>query len=115
MKIVIQYSSDGFEALDILGRYVQGVSMITADQKMPQMGGLHLLEKAQEICPHVKRVLITGYTEMKFITEGLKRGIIHQYFVTQRNDEELLGVIRKNIVLWGSGGHGADQGQKKIT
>ena len=109
------YASDGFEALDILGRCAQGVSMIITDQQMPQMGGLHILEKAQEICPHAKRVLITGYTEMKVIREGLKRGIIHQYFIKPWDDEILLRFIRENMLLSRTRGHVGDQGKGEFS
>jgi CheY-like chemotaxis protein len=53
--------SSGTEALALLAR--QDIALIIADQRMPEMTGAELLERAIEINPNAIRMILTGYTD----------------------------------------------------
>jgi thioredoxin reductase (NADPH) len=59
-------SQSGEQALDILERIElrsDSLALIIADQRMPKMTGLELLEKSAALFPNTKRVLLTAYTD----------------------------------------------------
>ncbi|MCA1792942.1 MAG: response regulator [Desulfobacteraceae bacterium] len=73
------YVSSGKEALQRIHAVEKPFSLIISDQQMPEMKGSVFLEQAKEITPDSIRFLITGYTDMKAVTEALNIGAIHQY------------------------------------
>jgi thioredoxin reductase (NADPH) len=59
-------AESGAEALDLLARLAlreQPVALIAADQRMPQMTGIELLQQARVHAPGAKLVLLTAYAD----------------------------------------------------
>jgi thioredoxin reductase (NADPH) len=59
-------ATSGAEALDLLTRLAlrdEPVALIAADQRMPQMTGIQMLERARALAPGTKMLLLTAYAD----------------------------------------------------
>ena len=59
-------AESGPDALETLKQYKlrgETVAMLVADYRMPQMTGIEFLEKAMDLYPAAKRVLLTAYAD----------------------------------------------------
>jgi thioredoxin reductase (NADPH) len=59
-------ATSGAEALDLLTRLAlrdESVALIAADQRMPQMTGIQMLEQARDLAPDAKMLLLTAYAD----------------------------------------------------
>ncbi|MDH5258514.1 MAG: response regulator [Gammaproteobacteria bacterium] len=86
------YTAKGGEAgLEILKQHKIGV--ILSDQRMPEMSGTDFLRKVRELYPGTIRIVLSGYTDLKTITDAINEGEIYK-FLTKPWDDSLL---RANI------------------
>jgi response regulator RpfG family c-di-GMP phosphodiesterase len=90
-------ASGGEEALSLLEKEGQRVSVIVSDQKMPKMNGAVFLEKSKHICSDAIRILLTGYSDMDAIVDAVNRGEIHRYLTKPWNDDELVLAVKKAV------------------
>ena len=58
-------AKEALETLPELKKKGETVALFLSDQRMPQMLGVEFLEKAKEIFPEAKRVLLTAYSDME--------------------------------------------------
>lgn len=84
-------ANNGMAALEILKQ--EAVGVIISDQRMPEMTGVDFLRKAKEIRPKTVRMVLSGYTELKSITDAINEGAIFK-FLTKPWDDDLL---RSNV------------------
>ncbi|HEC12682.1 MAG TPA: response regulator [Acidiferrobacteraceae bacterium] len=84
-------ASSGREGLALLEHHKVGV--IVSDQRMPQMTGSEFLFQVKERYPDTVRIVLSGYTELKSVTDAINRGAIYK-FLTKPWDDQLL---RDNI------------------
>jgi response regulator RpfG family c-di-GMP phosphodiesterase len=85
-------AAGGEEALTLLEQN-PGVGVILSDQRMPTMCGSEFLRVAKERFPDTVRLILSGYTELKSVTDAINEGAIYK-FLTKPWDDELL---RANI------------------
>src|SRR6184192_1711993 len=57
------------------------VALFLVDQRMPQMSGVEFLEKAIEIYPDAKRVLLTAYADTDAAIRAINEAKIHHYLL----------------------------------
>ena len=86
-------ASEGQSALAVLQR--EPVAVILADQRMPGMSGVELLERAREIRPEALRILITGYADIEATIAAVNRGQIFYYINKPYEPEELRLIVRR--------------------
>jgi eukaryotic-like serine/threonine-protein kinase len=67
------FASDGVEALDRLAQE-RNVDVILSDINMPNMDGISLLQRAAEIDPLLKVVIVSAYGDMRNIRAAMNRG-----------------------------------------
>jgi len=79
------------QGLALLEQHTVGV--IITDQRMPQMTGSEFLFQVKEHYPDTVRIVLSGYTELKSVTDAINRGAIYK-FLTKPWDDRLL---RDNI------------------
>ena len=84
-------ASGGPEGLEILSN--EKVDVIMSDQRMPEMSGVEFLRQARKMSPDTVRIILSGYSELQYITDAINEGAIYK-FLTKPWDDEL---IRKNI------------------
>lgn len=75
------------EALKLLARHTVGV--VVSDQRMPEMQGVDFLRKVKEIHPDTVRIVLSGYTELKSVTDAINEGAVYK-FITKPWDENAL-------------------------
>ena len=57
------------------------VALLLADQRMPQMDGVHFLAEAMDIHPQAKRALLTAYADTNAAIEAINEASVHYYFM----------------------------------
>ena len=83
----------GAEALEILRK--GPIDLLITDQRMPEMSGTLLLEKAKEINPSMVRIILTGYTDPGDLIDAINRGEVYRYIVKPWDLNDLLLTIRQ--------------------
>lgn len=82
-----------FEALKLV--QAQEFHVILSDQRMPEMTGVELLEKAKNVRPGTTRILLTGYTEIDSVIGAINRGHIYRYVAKPWDPEDLKLTLRQ--------------------
>jgi thioredoxin reductase (NADPH) len=83
----------------------ESVALLLSDQRMPGMTGVEFLEKAQEIYPKAKRVLLTAYADTEAAIRAINTARIH-YYLTKPWDppeEKLYPVLDDLLQDWNAG------------
>ncbi len=70
------------------------IDIILADQKMPRLTGVQLLEWVRHQSPRTIRLLMTGYAEHEDAVEAINRGQVYYYLLKPWRTEELLQILR---------------------
>ena len=94
----VMEAEDGEEALDILKRNFNAVSLVVADIQMPRMGGLELL-KHMNSAMYLKKIpviMVTAYGERENEEEALSRGALE--IITKPYDARLVQKRIENIL-----------------
>src|ERR1700728_688709 len=81
------------------------VALIVSDQRMPGMAGVELLERAQQIYPQARRVLLTAYADTEVAIRAINTARIH-YYLTKPWDppeEKLYPVLSDLLEDWKAG------------
>lgn len=86
-------ASSGVEALEILEQ--TPVQVLVADQRMPDMSGIELLEKVKCSYPQIVRVVLSGFADIATILESINKGEVFRYLGKPWNDEELKTMLRQ--------------------
>lgn len=87
----ILMAKGGSAGLDMLRNHQVGV--IISDQRMPSMTGVEFLSQVKELYPRTVRIVLSGYTELKAVTDAINKGAIYK-FLTKPWEDDLL---RENI------------------
>ncbi|MDP2252985.1 MAG: response regulator, partial [Thiobacillus sp.] len=78
-------------AFELLAAHPVGV--IVSDQRMPEMDGVEFLRRVKRLYPDTVRMVLSGYTDLKSVTDAINEGAVYK-FLTKPWDDELL---RANI------------------
>jgi thioredoxin reductase (NADPH) len=77
-------SDSAEKALDILKQLKvrnDSVALLLADQRMPQMDGVHFLQEAMRIYPDAKRALLTAYADTTAAISAINEASINYFFL----------------------------------
>lgn len=88
-------ATSGKEALVLLERH--DVSLLIADQRMPEMTGIDLVQKTVERRPHMVRILLTGYTDVSSLIEAINCGHVYKYVTKPWNNDDLLITVARAL------------------
>ena len=92
-------AENGKNALDILNSE-SDISVVISDQRMPVMTGADLFKQMQLDHPLVKRVLLTGYTEMETLRKAINQGSIFRLLLKPWDDSELINCIQEAVAAF---------------
>lgn len=81
------------EAFELLA--MNNVQVVLSDQRMPQMNGTEFLKVVKELYPHTVRLVLSGYTDLKSVTDAINSGAIYKFITKPWNDVELRNEIRQ--------------------
>jgi thioredoxin reductase (NADPH) len=73
--------SAALNALQRLKRRSEAVSLLLADQRMPEMSGVELIRRARDIYPDARRVLLTAYADTDAAIQAINEAKIHHYLL----------------------------------
>ncbi len=87
-KYQILTASSGQEALEIFDDN-DDIAIVVADQRMPGMTGVELLQEIRQRNEDVMRVILTAYSETGDIIDSINKGNIYQYVLKPWTEKEL--------------------------
>lgn len=90
-------ANGGEEALEILQSNF--IKVIITDQRMPGMSGLDLLKIVSEKYPAIKKIILTGFTDIKLVIEAINTGSVYRYLTKPWLQEELKIAIDNAIQI----------------
>jgi response regulator RpfG family c-di-GMP phosphodiesterase len=86
-------ATSGAEALALLQQ--QPIHVIVADQRMPGMTGVELLQRAQKEYPQTIRIVFTGYADLKAVIDAVNQAQIFRYLTKPWDPDELCAVLHQ--------------------
>jgi response regulator RpfG family c-di-GMP phosphodiesterase len=78
----------------------QETAVIISDQRMQEMTGIELLEKAKLISPSTVRILLTGYADANVAQEAVNRCGVYKLLFKPWDNQELKSTINSAIGLF---------------
>jgi thioredoxin reductase (NADPH) len=93
------------EALDVVKELKlknESVALFISDQRMPEMEGVAFLEKAKEIFPDAKRVLLTAYSDIEAAIRAINTVKLDYYLLKPWSppEEKLYPVVNDLLDEW---------------
>lgn len=95
-------ANEALESLVELKNQGEEVALFLSDQKMPEMQGVDFLEKAREIFPKAKRVLLTAYSDTDAAIKAINEVQLDYYLLKPWDppEEKLYPVINDLLEEW---------------
>lgn len=75
------------QAFDLLAQHQ--IHVIVSDQRMPDMSGTEFFSKVKDMYPDTVRIILSGYTDLKSVTQAINHGAIYKFITKPWDDEEL--------------------------
>lgn len=94
-KYDLYAAHDGVEALDLLRR--RKMHLVIADQRMPGITGVELLEKARALRPDCVRILITAFPDVGNAVEAINRGQVKRFIAKPFNPAEIRQIVAQEL------------------
>jgi len=100
--IAAESGSEALEAVKELKLRNEVIALFISDQRMPEMEGLAFLEKAKEIFPEAKRVLLTAYSDTEAAIKAINNLKLDYYLLKPWSppEEKLYPVITDLLDDW---------------
>lgn len=76
-RFTVFTATNAAAALDIISR--ERIAVILTDQRMPDISGVQLLERARDIRPETLGILISGYTDVSALIDALNLGNVRGF------------------------------------
>jgi diguanylate cyclase (GGDEF)-like protein/PAS domain S-box-containing protein len=65
------------------------VQVILSDQRMPEMNGTEFFSRVKSLHPETIRIVLSGYTDLKSVTDAINQGAIYKFLTKPWDDEHL--------------------------
>jgi CheY-like chemotaxis protein len=89
---------DGREALDVMERAGDSITVVVLDLSMPRMGGQETLRHLRERRPHLPVVMMSGYTEESVASQISDKGPgVTAFLQKPFSAEDLMAVLRQTL------------------
>jgi serine phosphatase RsbU (regulator of sigma subunit) len=89
-------AGSGREALELI-RKNDGIAVIIADQRMPDMTGIELLRHTLDVLPDAIRIILTGYTDLDVLVEAINSCKVYRYIVKPWDPPDLLMTVQRGV------------------
>lgn len=100
-------ATSGREALELLSNHP--VKVVVSDQRMPEMNGTEFLSRVKELHPATVRIMLTGYSDLKSLTDGINRGAIWKYLEKPWEERALRETLREAFRVAENRGNSASE------
>jgi thioredoxin reductase (NADPH) len=99
-------AESGALAIDALRRFEERgdpIALIVADQRMPEMTGVELLQQTMKLVPDAKRVLLTAYADTDAAIDAINKARIDNYLMKPWDPAQLYDSLDELLSDWQSG------------
>ncbi|WP_375739671.1 EAL domain-containing protein [Pseudomonas boanensis] len=79
------------DAFTLLAKH--NVQVILSDQRMPEMNGTEFFSLVKDLYPDTVRIVLSGYTDLKSVTDAINQGAIYKFLTKPWDDEQLRAAI----------------------
>lgn len=93
----ILLATNGEEALEILEKHGDEISIVVSDQKMPLMEGTELFRRISDKYPDMIKILLTGYSNVDILVEAINECHLFQYILKPFEPEQLCMIVESGI------------------
>lgn len=83
------------DAFELLAQ--NNVQVILSDQRMPEMNGTEFLSRVKDLYPNTIRIVLSGYTDLKSVTEAINEGAIYKFLTKPWDDDQLRQSIAQSF------------------
>tara|TARA_R110001583_G_scaffold85458_2_gene223890 strand:- start:3026 stop:7765 length:4740 start_codon:yes stop_codon:yes gene_type:complete len=73
------------EAFDLMA--IHNVQVIVSDQRMPEMSGTEFFSRVKDMYPDTIRLVLSGYTDLRSVTDAINHGSIHKFITKPWQDD----------------------------
>lgn len=100
--LATESASEALESLKELKLKNESVSLFISDQRMPEMEGIAFMEKAREIFPDAKKILLTAYSDIEAAIKAINTLKLDYYLLKPWSppEEKLYPVITDLLADW---------------
>lgn len=89
-------ATSGPEALALIGRDPE-IAVIVADMQMPEMNGIELLKAVQEKAPAIRRLMLTGNSDMETAVSAINEGKVMRFLRKPCDAEDLKAALSQAL------------------
>jgi diguanylate cyclase (GGDEF)-like protein/PAS domain S-box-containing protein len=100
-------ANSGEQAFELLA--MNNIQVILSDQRMPNISGTEVLKVVKELYPNTIRLVLSGFTDLKSVTEAINSGAIYKFITKPWNDVELRNEIRQAFVQFDRNMYGKEE------
>lgn len=97
-KYTIHTAKSAAEGMEIIQN--NDLQIVIADQRMPEVTGVELLQQIKISHPEIIRILLTGYTDVKAIIDAINKGHIYRYINKPWDELELENAINNAYEIY---------------
>jgi two-component system, NtrC family, sensor kinase len=97
-RFAVLTASSARTALELMRTHE--VAVLIADQRMPEMTGLELLERIEAEHPQTVRMLVTAYADLKTAIDAINRGRVRRYLRKPWDAEELAVTLAEGVEFY---------------
>jgi two-component system response regulator HupR/HoxA len=98
----VHTATTGEEGLRILER--EDIALVIADQNMPGMSGVELLEKVIEYDPRTVRMMLTGYADVSSLARAINTGHVYRYITKPWEPDDLRIDVKRALEAYALAG-----------
>src|SRR5690606_7212959 len=81
------------DAFELLATHEVGV--ILCDQRMPKLSGTEFYARVRYMYPDVVRMILSGYTDLKSLTDAVNKGSIFKFLEKPWKNDEVLAAVEE--------------------
>ena len=89
-------ASNGPEALDFLVDHGP-VDLIIADQRMPKMTGVELLQRIADDTPDMVRIVLTAYGDLEPMVDAINKGSVYRFLFKPFDPVEIRAIVKDSM------------------
>jgi PAS domain S-box-containing protein len=86
------------EAITILNN--ESIHVVFADQRMPVKTGVEFFEEVKDVFPLPVRILITAYSDIQSVIDGINKGYVYKYLKKPWDVHEIRLVVKEAYQLY---------------
>ena len=76
------------------------VQVIVSDQRMPEMSGTDFFSEVKTIHPDTVRIVLSGYTDLKSVTDAINEGAIYKFLTKPWDDRQIREHIQQAFLYY---------------